>query len=246
MEPPLGSISPIPQRTEPGTGTPTEAGSSFQTAEDGSIRFIQVPWASPGFLYSVASPKFGSDEVEHKNNAKLTAAELKQHAREVEFAMETELRNYSVYGAIEAHERSGMEWNVVEGIWVLTWKYTPDGWSINARLVLRGYQDRQGATVLKYAPTASRATQRMVVSQAAPSLMVSTRRFLAGSPSSRRGRKMAATGRYDASLSATEATGVKAPGGWLRKPLALEVAQSSLRVGRRPVAVEGGADPSAD
>ena len=47
---------------------------------------------------------------------------MKTYAKEVEGAKTKELRNYVVYKAIGAHERSGCEWNIVEGIWVLTWK----------------------------------------------------------------------------------------------------------------------------
>ena len=52
-------------------------------------------------------------------------------------------------------------------VWVLTWKWAAEGWKIKARLCLRGFQDRQGSSVHKYSPTASRLAQRLLLSTAA-------------------------------------------------------------------------------
>ena len=69
--------------------------------------------------------------------------------------------------AIQAMQETGSEWNIMTADWVLTWKWTAEGWKIKARLCLRGFQDRQGSTVHKYSPTASRLAQRLLLSTAA-------------------------------------------------------------------------------
>ena len=53
--------------------------------------------------------------------------------------------------------------------WVLTWriKYDSTGkieWGVKARLVVQGFSDRQGESVLTRSPTAARTAQRLLVS----------------------------------------------------------------------------------
>ena len=106
IEPPIGPLSPIPEGSEGAAASETDG--SWHTADTpGSI--YQILWASPGSIYKLSGGAKGDlmDERAHRNNAKLAPEEMKIFAKEVDAAKVKEIRNYLLYGAIEAKMRTG-------------------------------------------------------------------------------------------------------------------------------------------
>ena len=56
--------------------------------------------------------------------------------------------------------------NVIDARWVLKWKKVDDKWTINARLVVRGFKDLQASQLSTFVGTTSRWGQRIINSVA--------------------------------------------------------------------------------
>jgi len=102
--------------------------------------------------------------VERENNV-LTLAEAREHESECIEAMFLEVKRW--YDLDTFKRRAASEsFNTLESRWVLKWKWITDKWCIRARLTVRGFQDLQKGKLSKYASTASRWGQRVLVSTA--------------------------------------------------------------------------------
>jgi len=92
--------------------------------------------------------------------------------------MKKELETWVKLGCISRKARSNAR-NIIDCRWVLKWKLDADTqdaasqakaekrWVIRARLCLRGFKDIDAKDIAKYAGTANRTTQRLLVSEAA-------------------------------------------------------------------------------
>ena len=99
----------------------------------------------------------------------LTPAEVSQHKADVLKAMQLELATWHKHKCFERRLRRKAR-NIIDCRWVLKWKVTegPRGHSrtIRARLTVRGFKDRDAASLESYAGTSTRWSQRIVASQA--------------------------------------------------------------------------------
>ena len=95
----------------------------------------------------------------------LTKEEEKKFHKEVVAAKEKELKAWVELEAIEPILRSEGR-NVMTGRWVLRWKLVDGCKVIKARLVIRGFMDRQQGGLDTASFTARRTSQRMVLSVA--------------------------------------------------------------------------------
>ena len=95
----------------------------------------------------------------------LTKEEEKKFHKEVVAAKEKELEAWVELEAIEPILRSEGR-NVMTGRWVLRWKLVDGCMVIKARLVIRGFMDRQQGGLDTASFTARRTSQRMVLSVA--------------------------------------------------------------------------------
>ena len=91
----------------------------------------------------------------------LTPAEIKQNFTAVQAARLKELKSWHSFGAWKLADRSTAK-NVIDSRWVIKWKMIEGKKAIKARLVVRGFKDSQGDSILTAASTASRWGQRLV------------------------------------------------------------------------------------
>ena len=115
--------------------------------------------------------------VERKDH-NLSPTEINQNWTEVAAAMQKELKTWAEMGCICRKPRDQAR-NIIDCRWVLKWKEdaevkdasdsmkaTVKRWVISARLCLRGFKDLDAKGLESYAGTASRFTQRILVSEA--------------------------------------------------------------------------------
>ena len=115
--------------------------------------------------------------VERKDH-NLSPSEINSNWTEVAAAMQKELKTWVEMGCICRKPRDQAR-NVIDCRWVLKWKEdaevkdasdsmkaTVKRWVIRARLCLRGFKDLDAKGLESYAGTASRFTQRILVSEA--------------------------------------------------------------------------------
>ena len=98
----------------------------------------------------------------------LTKDELRTYSKEVDQAKTKELSGWHKLEALKCIPRAHGT-NIVDSRWVLRWKpdpTSPNGKTIKARLVVRGFKDSQGDSVDTFASTATRWAQRLVISVA--------------------------------------------------------------------------------
>ena len=95
----------------------------------------------------------------------LTREEALQHEAACNKAMLEELQRWLNLGAFERVSKKYAS-NVIDARWVLKWKIVKDQRIIQARLVVRGFQDLQAAQLSTYAGTTTRWGQRLVNSVA--------------------------------------------------------------------------------
>ena len=98
-----------------------------------------------------------------KNYDALTTEEVKKHYKLVEAAVRKELKSFVEHKTFKRELRKNCS-NICTSRWVLRWKEIDGVRSVKARLTIRGFQDT--ADVESYASTASRWSQRLVVSLA--------------------------------------------------------------------------------
>jgi hypothetical protein len=100
----------------------------------------------------------------------LTNEELAAHKEEVKAAILAELATWAKYECFSPKKRSVAR-NIIDSRFVFKWKYeTINGKSrrvIRARLCVRGFKDKDKATLDTYAGTSKRYSQRIVASTAA-------------------------------------------------------------------------------
>ena len=99
-----------------------------------------------------------------KNYDALTPDEIKKHYKQVEEAIRKEIASFVEHETFMRALRKECK-NICTSRWVLRWKEINGVRAIKARLTIRGIQDL--ANVPSYALTATRCTQRLVVSVAA-------------------------------------------------------------------------------
>ena len=89
----------------------------------------------------------------------LTPAEIKEHRTEVLEAQRLELETWHKYDCFERRRRKQAR-NVIDCRWVLKWKVIVESNGtrriIRARLTVRGFKDRDAASVEGYAGTSTR------------------------------------------------------------------------------------------
>ena len=96
----------------------------------------------------------------------LTAAEKKQHTKELMAARTEELLRWTGFKAFHRRPRVGSQ-NRIDCTWVDKWKYVDGKRVIKSRLCLRGFKDLEGASLATYAGTTTRWGQRIVTAIAA-------------------------------------------------------------------------------
>ena len=99
----------------------------------------------------------------------LTPAEIKEHRKDVLEAQRLELATWHKHGCFARRPRKHAR-NVIDCRWVLKWKVVVEAngtrRTIRARLTVRGFKDRDAASLESYAGTSTRWSQRVVASQA--------------------------------------------------------------------------------
>ena len=116
--------------------------------------------------------------VVDRKDHNLSPSEISQNWAEVAAAMQKELKTWVEMGCICRKARDQAR-NIIDCRWVLKWKEdaevkdasdsmkaTVKRWVIRARLCLRGFKDLDAQGLESYAGTASRFTQRILVSEA--------------------------------------------------------------------------------
>ena len=93
----------------------------------------------------------------------LSADEVTKHHAEVTKAKQKELNSWVTHKTFRLQARRSAR-NLIPSRWLLRWKETPEGRIIKARLVIKGFKDRQASQLTTMAPTASRVSQRLVSS----------------------------------------------------------------------------------
>ena len=96
----------------------------------------------------------------------LSEQDIYNHWRLVEEADYEEITAFVGFDCFKAtHVSQADSDNVIDGTWVRKWKHTKDhGWFIKSRLCGRGFLDRQRFDVQRHSSTASRLSQRMILS----------------------------------------------------------------------------------
>ena len=101
----------------------------------------------------------------------LTPAEVKEHRAAVLEAQRLELATWHKHECFERRPRKTAR-NIIDCRWVLKWKVVTNAnnngtrRTIRARLTVRGFKDRDAASLESYAGTSTRWSQRLVASQA--------------------------------------------------------------------------------
>ena len=103
----------------------------------------------------------GSEVVIEKNFDALSAAEIKANYALVEAAVRKELASFMEHKTFTRALKSSCS-NICSSRWVLRWKEIDGQRAIKARLTIRGFEDT--ADVSSYASTASRWSQRLIIS----------------------------------------------------------------------------------
>ena len=105
-------------------------------------------------------------KIVKKPDKVLTNDEILQHPNEVKAAIKAELALWIKYGIMSRTAWTGAR-NIVTSRFVYEWKVVDGTKTIRARLVLHGFKDLTKEDTDTYAGTASRTSQRMLVSEAA-------------------------------------------------------------------------------
>lgn len=129
--------------------------------------FVGAPKLEPDeilvFKTAKSASKVTSPQIE-KNYDALTPQDIKVHYKLVEAAIRKEIGSFVEHKTFTRAFRRSCK-NICTSRWVLRWKEIDGVRCVKARLTIRGFQDL--AEVPSYASTASRWTQRLVVSIAA-------------------------------------------------------------------------------
>ena len=103
----------------------------------------------------------------------LTAQEYREHAAEVRAAVLEELTIWVKHGCFSRKPRKYAT-NIIDVKWVGKWKHAKSATDpsktvrvIRMRLTLRGFKDREANGLLTYSGTASRNSQKLLVSECA-------------------------------------------------------------------------------
>ena len=94
----------------------------------------------------------------------LTSEETHVHAAEVMQAMVDELRTWQKLQCFERKAKSKCPC-IIDAKWVLKWKFRGETRTIRARLCLRGFKEHGADHLSNYSATASRLSQRLLVSE---------------------------------------------------------------------------------
>ena len=101
-----------------------------------------------------------------RNDDLLTDQEIRENAELVTQAILDELKTWQSFGCFERQPRAEAT-NLIDSKWVLKWKFKGDQRIIRARLCLRGFKEHQADDQNNSSPTATRLSQRLMVSEAA-------------------------------------------------------------------------------
>ena len=91
----------------------------------------------------------------------LTPEEVKAHWKLVSQSSLDELNSWHKHGAWELVPRRGAV-NIIDSRFVWKWKMINGQKAVKSRLVVRGFKDKQGDSILTAASTATRWGQRLV------------------------------------------------------------------------------------
>ena len=105
-------------------------------------------------------------KISKRTDDVLTADEIKRHPDLIKQAIKDELSLWVKCQIMTRAPRSGAS-NVVTSRFVFKWKIVDGTRTIRARMVLHGFKDAVKNDSDTYAGTASRASQRLLVSEAA-------------------------------------------------------------------------------
>jgi hypothetical protein len=132
----------------------------FSLSEQGTINAeedIQEDWV--GFIGAAITQIA-------KTHDELSPADIDKHWAEVWEAAKGEVQSFFDLSTFLRVNRQGAE-NVLSCRWLFKFKRTPAGKIVKARLCIRGFEDRDAATLATFAGTATRWGQRVVVSVSA-------------------------------------------------------------------------------
>ena len=96
----------------------------------------------------------------------LTAAEVETHVKEVKAADLKEVKSFVDHEVWQPVPLTQAGRNVISCTWVRKWKRKDSDRLVKSRLCCRGFLDKQKSELFKYASTASRLSQKMLVSNA--------------------------------------------------------------------------------
>ena len=124
-----------------------------------------------GETYFLASPGQSiQDEIKQaiieKSYDILTPEEERRYADLVHAAVRKELDSWIEHGTVQQVAKSGAS-NIIDCRWLFKWKLVEGSRVVKARLVVRGFKDQQAEELSNFAGTASRWSQRLIVSTAA-------------------------------------------------------------------------------
>jgi hypothetical protein len=107
-------------------------GSSSSSSGTGPQSARKVLWFSRGaeVFLTAGGKKLPSDPSAFKNNQILTKEDIVTYYESVDEAKLKEVENYCVHRAFESIRKEGFEWNTLTGVWVLTFKWTSEGWKV--------------------------------------------------------------------------------------------------------------------
>jgi len=98
-----------------------------------------------------------------KDLDELSSAEVKLHWDKVSAGIVKELSAFNDLKSFTPHPRSQCT-NLMSARWLFKWKIIDQTRQVKARLTLRGFQDKAGASIATYASTATRWAQRVICS----------------------------------------------------------------------------------
>ena len=123
------------------------------------------------FYYDIRTGEIVSDGIYSVTSDNiLTEADFEKYWHLIEEADHKELLAFAKNKVFRPKRHSSFRENVVDAIWVRRWKQTlgPDGksqvWIVKSRLCGRGFLDSQKNSIQRHSSTASRISQRMIVS----------------------------------------------------------------------------------
>ena len=133
--------------------------------------FVDVPPAPDEYVYLEFLIKNKAKSaakaiVTKRKDDVLTADEVKQHPEEIKKAIKNEIDLWVKYKIMTRAPRAGAQ-NIVTSRFVYKWKIINGIRTIRARMVLHGFKDVVKDDTDTYAGTASRVSQRLLVSEAA-------------------------------------------------------------------------------